>query len=113
MGEKAQMPYGPAMIFRTIPLLLALALPLSAAVAAPTKPAKTTSAKAAKAAAPVVEAPITVDSLLAQSKDAATKGDTELAVRLAQAAIVQDPARTGSYVALGDVYASSGQPDYA
>ena len=37
----------------------------------------------------------------------------ELAVRLAQAAIVQDPARTGSYVALGDVYASSGQADYA
>src|ERR1700753_2169476 len=108
MGPFAQMPYGPAMIFRTIPILLALAVSVSAGIAAPTK-----SAKAARPPAPVVEAPITVDSLLAQSKDAATKGDTELAVRLAQAAIVQDPARTGSYVALGDVYASSNQPDYA
>jgi Flp pilus assembly protein TadD len=108
------MPYGPAMIYRAIPVLLALALPVFA-VAAPTKPtAKTSSAKAAaKTPAPVVEAPLTVDSLLAQAKDAITKGDSELAVRLAQAAIVQDPARTGSYVALGDVYASSGQPDYA
>ena len=61
----------------------------------------------------MIEAPVTVDSLLAQAKDATTRGDTELAVRLAQAAIVQDPARTGSYVALGDVYASSGEPDYA
>src|SRR6185312_3266585 len=103
MGDTAQIPYGPAMILRAIPVLLALALPVSAAVAAPTKPAKTTSAKAAKTPAPVIEAPLTVDSLLAQAKDAITKGDTELAVRLAQAAIVQDPARTGSYVALGDV----------
>jgi tetratricopeptide (TPR) repeat protein len=96
------------MISRAIPVLLALALPVSGASAA-TKPAKA----AAKTAAPAPEAPLTVDSLLAQAKEAATKGDTELAVRLAQAAIVQDPARTGSYVALGDVYASAGQPDYA
>jgi Tfp pilus assembly protein PilF len=41
------------------------------------------------------------------------KGDTELAVRLAQAAIVADPARPRSYVALGDIYAEAGQPDYA
>ena len=34
-------------------------------------------------------------------------------MRLAQAAIVADPARTGSYVALGDIYAAAGQPDYA
>ena len=104
------MPYGPAMIFRTIPLLLALALPLSAA-AAPTKsmPPK----NAAKTQTPVVEAPVTVEQLVAQAKDATAKGDTELAVRLAQAAIVRDPARTSSYVALGDIYASSGQPDYA
>ena len=33
------------------------------------------------------------------------KGDTELALRLAQSAIVADPARPSSYVALGDIYA--------
>src|ERR1700753_565120 len=99
MGPFAQMPYGRPMIFRTIPILLALAVSVSAASAAPTKPAK-----AAKVPAPVVEAPITVDSLLAQSKDAATKGDTELAVRLAPAAICEGPARTRSLVALGRVF---------
>ncbi len=61
----------------------------------------------------MIEAPVTVDGLLTQAKDAIGKGDTELAVRLAQAAIVQDPARISSYVALGDVYATAGQPDYA
>jgi Tfp pilus assembly protein PilF len=104
------------MTFRAIPVLLALALSASAAAAAPTKaPAKASSAKAAaaKTTPAPVEPPVTVESLLTQSKDAIAKGDTELAVRLAQSAIVQDPARTGSYVALGDVYASSGQPDYA
>lgn len=60
-----------------------------------------------------VEQPITVESLLSKAHDAVDKGDTELAVRLAQSAIVADPARTTSYVALGDIYAQAGQPDYA
>jgi Flp pilus assembly protein TadD len=60
-----------------------------------------------------VEPPVTVEGLLSQAHDAVGKGDTELAVRLAQAAIVADPARPATYVALGDIYAQAGQPDYA
>ena len=107
-------PMLPAMIRRAIPALLAVfsvaALSAFTAEAAPTKPLPA-KAKTAKAAKP--EPPVTIEGLLTQAKDATAKGDTELAVRLAQAAIVQDPARTGSYVALGNVYASAGQPDYA
>ncbi len=89
----------------TLAVLLASASALSAgAWAAP--------AKHPKPAAPA-EQPLTVESLLSQARDAVGKGDTELAVRLAQSAIVADPARPTSYVALGDIYAQAGQPDYA
>ncbi|HEX4177470.1 MAG TPA: tetratricopeptide repeat protein [Rhizomicrobium sp.] len=59
------------------------------------------------------EPPVTVESLLSQAHDAIGKGDTDLAVRLAQSAIVADPARPTSYVALGDIYAQAGQAEYA
>jgi Flp pilus assembly protein TadD len=107
------------MTFRAIPALLALFVSASIAAAAPAKPVKPAAAKAAPATAtktaaqPAPTAPLTVDSLLAQAKDAITKGDTDLAVRLAQAAIVQNPALPSSYVALGNIYASAGQPDFA
>jgi len=91
------------MTSRTIPLLAALLLATAPALAAPAKaPKPTTPAQ-----------PITVESLLAQAHTAVGKGDTELAVRLAQSAIVADPARPTSYVALGDIYADAGQADYA
>lgn len=54
-----------------------------------------------------------VETLLAQSRAAVGRGETELALRLAQSAIVADPARPSSYVALGDVYALAGEADYA
>jgi Flp pilus assembly protein TadD len=92
------MPYGPDMIFRTIPVLLLLA---------------TVPAFAAPAKAPAPEPPVTVESLLTQAQAATGRGDTELALRLAQSAIVADPARPTSYVALGDIYAQAGQTDYA
>jgi tetratricopeptide (TPR) repeat protein len=52
-------------------------------------------------------------ALLEQSRDAQNKGEAELAVRMAQAAIVADPARPASYVALGDLYATAGQGEFA
>ena len=120
------MPYVSPMTFRAIPALLALFVSASIADAAPTKPvpaqssatkpvaAKAAPAQGAKTAAkPAPTPPLTVESLLAQAKDAITKGDTDLAVRLAQAAIVQNPALPSSYVALGNIYASAGQPDFA
>lgn len=88
------------MIVRVIPVF-ALFLLATVGFAAPAKHAKP------------VEPPLTVESLLSQAHDAAIKGDTELAVRLAQSAIVADPARPTSYVALGDIYAETGQPEYA
>lgn len=91
------MPYGPGMKFRAIPLLLLLATPVWAATVAK----------------PKAEPPVTVESLLTQAHEAAGRGETELALRLAQSAIVADPARPGSYVALGDIYAEAGQGDYA
>jgi Flp pilus assembly protein TadD len=84
---------------RAIPALLALLLSLTAAVAAPNKSVK--------------EPPVTVESLLAGAQAATAKGDVELALRLAQSAIVADPARPTSYVALGNVYAQAGEGEYA
>src|SRR4051812_16275175 len=51
--------------------------------------------------------------LITQAQDAQVKGDHELALRLAQAAIVADPTRPDPYVALGEIYARQGQPEYA
>jgi len=92
------------MTSRLIPALAVLMLStgmMSGAWAARAKPPKP------------VEQPVTVESLLTQAHDAISKGDTDLAIRLAQSAIVADPARPSSYVALGDIYAQAGQPDYA
>jgi len=98
------MPYDPPMISRAIPVLATLLLAANIASAAPAKmPAK----------APAAEPPVTVESLLSQAQAATSRGDIELALRMAQSAIVADPARPGSYVALGNIYAQAGQADYA
>jgi Flp pilus assembly protein TadD len=94
------MAYVAPMILRAIPALAALALLTAHVSAAPNKPVPTA-------------APVTVESLLAQARAATSRGEVELALRLAQSAIVADPARPMSYIAVGDIYAVSGQPDYA
>lgn len=96
------MAYVSPMTSRLIPALAALLIS-TGAWAAPAKHPKP----------PAPEQPVTVESLLSQAHDAVGKGDTELALRLAQSAIVADPARPDSYVALGDIYAQAGQADYA
>jgi Flp pilus assembly protein TadD len=101
------MPYGSAMNFRPIPVLAALLLAASPVLAAPAKPSPKPPAK------PSVEIPVTVESLLADAHAAAGRGETELALRLAQSAIVADPKRPGSYIALGDIYAETGQAEFA
>ena len=88
------------MIHRTIPLLAALLLVASPVLGKPAKAVR-------------VSPPLTVEALLAQSHAAIAKGDTQLALRLAQSAIVADPARTTPYVALGDIYAETGEAEYA
>jgi tetratricopeptide (TPR) repeat protein len=91
-----------------LPILLVLALPAFAATPA-RKPATPAPAKTAQAAPPTDP----VAALLEQSRDAQARGEAELALRLAQSAIVADPARPGSYVALGDLYAAAGQGEFA
>lgn len=86
---------------RAIPLLAALLL-ATPAFAKPAAPAKVAKVQA-----------LTVDGLLTQARAATQRGEMDLAVRLAQSAIVQDPARPASYVALGDVYAAMGQGEFA
>jgi Tfp pilus assembly protein PilF len=88
-----------------IPALILLAVPAFAAA-----PHRT-----AKPPAPV-EAPVSADpagDLIGQAQAAHAKGEKELAVRLAQAAIVAAPARPATYNALADLYAADGDADYA
>jgi tetratricopeptide (TPR) repeat protein len=69
--------------------------------------------KAAAKPAEIVEPQPDPALLIVQSRDAQGRGQTDLALRLAQSAIVADPARPSAYDALGDVYAALNQPDFA
>ena len=91
-------------------LLLVMATPVLAA----NKPAPAKPRPAATKAAPAKPEPVmTPDGLMADARAASGRGETELAVRLAQSAIVADPARPAAYNALAEVYAASAQPDFA
>lgn len=69
----------------------------------------------AKPPAPVATpAPaLTAADLIGQAQAAQARGEKELAVRLAQSAIVANPALPAAYNALGDLYAANGDADYA
>ena len=95
------------MTLRSIPLLAAAFAALLGPALAATKP------KTAPRPKPVAEQPVSVEGLQTQAKAAEARGDAELAVRLAQSAIVADPSRPASYVALGDIYAMTGQAEFA
>ena len=92
-----------------LPVLLTVLLAAAPAAAATAKKPL----KPKPAAAAVVEPQPDATDLIAQARSAEGRGETELAVRLAQSAIVADPAHPASYDALGDVYAASNQPDSA
>ncbi len=90
-------------------LILALVLVAAPALAAaPKRPV-------AKPPAPVATpAPaLTAAELIGQAQAAQARGEKELAVRLAQSAIVANPALPAAYNALGDLYAANGDADYA
>jgi tetratricopeptide (TPR) repeat protein len=94
--------------------VLAASLLLTGSALAATAPAKQPAKAPAKPAAAAIVAPaLTANDLMAQARQAQTRGETELAVRLAQAAIVAAPDRTDTYVTLGDMYKAQSQPDYA
>jgi Flp pilus assembly protein TadD len=69
--------------------------------------------KAPRARAAATASGDTAADFIRQAQAAAAKGDKELAVRLAQSAIVAAPARTAPYDALGDLYAAQGDGDFA
>lgn len=58
-------------------------------------------------------AALSADALMRQAEEAKAKGDKDLAFRLAQAAIVADPAKPQTYDLLADLYAGEGQGDFA
>ena len=90
-------------------LILALTLiAVPAFAATPKRPAVKPPAPLA-AAAPALSA----TDLIAQAQAAQARGEKELAVRLAQSAIVANPALPAAYNALGDLYAADGDADYA
>jgi tetratricopeptide (TPR) repeat protein len=96
--------------FRDSGLVLSLAaLLLGAPAMAAPAPAKAPVKAAAKPAA----VPLNANDLMAQARQAQSRGETELAVRLAQSAIVADPDRPDTYVTLGDMYTAQNQPDFA
>jgi tetratricopeptide (TPR) repeat protein len=71
--------------------------------------------KPAKPQAPVTQpAPaLSADDLMRDAQAAQAKGDHDLALRLAQSAIVAAPSRPAAYTALGDLYAAHGDADFA
>jgi Flp pilus assembly protein TadD len=71
------------------------------------------SSPALAATTPAPAAPLDSTQLAVQARAAMARGEVDLALRLAQSAIVADPSRPSSYDVLGDVYAANHQPDYA
>lgn len=98
--------------FRDSGFCLVLAVLLVAPAMAENAPAKKAAKPAAKPATAIV-APLTASDLMAQARQAQGHGDQELAVRLAQSAIVVAPDRPDTYDTLGDMYAAQNQPEFA
>ncbi|MEO8896496.1 MAG: hypothetical protein ABI450_11505 [Rhizomicrobium sp.] len=90
-------------------LILALALIAMPALAAAPKRAVVKPPAPIAAPAPSLSA----SELIGQAQAAQARGEKELAVRLAQSAIVANPALPAAYNALGDLYAADGDGDYA
>ncbi|MBN9545423.1 MAG: hypothetical protein J0I19_08110 [Alphaproteobacteria bacterium] len=90
-------------------LILALVLVAMPALAA--APKKPVAKPAAPAAAPAPA--LTAADLIGQAQAAQARGEKDLAVRLAQSAIVANPALPAAYNALADLYAADGDADYA
>ena len=90
------------------PTCLALTLALLATPALAAVPHKIAKPAATSAASGNVAA-----TLMRRARAAATKGNKELAIRLAQSAIVAAPAHTAPYNTLANLYAAQGDTDFA
>jgi tetratricopeptide (TPR) repeat protein len=62
---------------------------------------------------PPPAAALSAEDLMRQAQAASAKGDGDLAFRLAQAAIVADPAKPATYDLLADLYAGAGEGGFA
>jgi len=56
---------------------------------------------------------LSADDLIRDAQAAQARGEHDLALRLAQSAIVAAPSRPATYTALGDLYAANGDGDFA
>ena len=90
---------------------LILALVLVAVPALAAAPKRPVAKPPAPAAAPAPA--LTAGDLIGQAQAAQARGEKDLAVRLAQSAIVANPALPAAYNALGDLYAADGDADFA
>jgi tetratricopeptide (TPR) repeat protein len=88
-------------------ILAVVCLAVPAMAAKPHKGAKPQASAAAQVPA------LSADDLMRDAQAAQAKGDHDLALRLAQSAIVAAPSRPATYTALGDIYAVSGDADFA
>ena len=94
-------------ILRDSLILALIGLAAPAMAAAPRQVAKPKAPLAAPTPA------LSADDLMRDAQAAQARGEHDLALRLAQSAIVADPARPAAYTALGDVYAAHGDADFA
>jgi len=109
MADGPGFDYSPPMkLLRDSVTLALICLSVPAMAAAPRK-------AAAKPPAAVVQpAPaLSADDLMRDAQAAQARGDHDLALRLAQSAIVAAPSRPGVYTVLGDLYAANGDADFA
>lgn len=108
MAGGAAFDYSPGMTLLRDSLFAALVLVSVPALAAAPR-------TAAKPPAPVLTPSVTdpVADLIAQAQAAQSRGEKDLALRLAQSAIVANPGRPATYNALGDLYAADGEADFA
>lgn len=90
------------------PTCLALTLALLATPALAAVPYRIAKPAATSAASGDVAA-----NLIRRAREAATKGNKELAIRLAQSAIVAAPAHTAPYDTLAALYATQGDTQFA
>ncbi len=94
-------------------VVLALLLAAPALAATPARKPVAAAKKPAAQKVEVIEPQPDAAALMAGAREAQGRGETELALRLAQSAIVAAPAKPETYNVLGDIYAATGQSDFA
>lgn len=114
MADGPGFDYSPPMKLLRDSVTLALICLTPSWVAVPAMAAAPRKAAAKPPVAAAQPAPaLSADDLMRDAQAAQAKGDHDLALRLAQSAVVAAPSRTTVYTVLGDLYAANGDADFA